>query len=51
MTNTPISSPDAKTPTHVPTAGIRSVPGSPMHPGLSNRACVEQNALQKDPIR
>ena len=51
MTNTPISSPDAKTPTHVPTGGIRSVPGSPMHPGLSNRACVEQNALQKDPIR
>ena len=51
MSNMPISSPDAKTPTHLAAAGVRSTPGSPMNPGFSNRICVEQNALQKDPTR
>ena len=51
MSNMPISSPDARTPTHVAAADVRPAPGSPMNPGFSNRACVEQNALQKDPIR
>jgi len=51
MTDMPVSSPDVKTLAHVIPTRERSTPGSRVNPDLSNRACLEQDALLKDPVR